>query len=192
MSQALIIVDAGLVIALIVFSFLAIRAARLILSAVWLACASMVLSLIFYLVGATTVAVIELSIGAGLVTVLFVFAISLAGEDAMDARPLIPKWLAWALVIASVLLLGWSVLPIKQAADAAPEPSFVVVMWQQRSLDVLVQLVLIFAGVLGMLGLLAEEKAPLEQSVADQVKAQRDRELLALRQQSLKQEKDHV
>ena len=61
-----------------------------------------------------------------------------------------------------------------------------------RKRDVLVQLVLIFAGVLGMLGLLAEEKAPLEQSVADQVKAQRDRELLALQRQALKQEKDHV
>jgi len=62
----------------VLFAFLAIRAKRLIASALWLAVVSALLAVIFYSMGAQLVAVIELSIGAGLVTVLFVFAISIA------------------------------------------------------------------------------------------------------------------
>jgi hypothetical protein len=51
------------------------------------------------------------------------------------------------------------------------------VIWQQRGLDVLVQVVLIFSGVLGLLGLLAEAKAPLAYPVAEEFAAKREREL---------------
>jgi len=53
----------------------------LIASALWLAGVSALVSIMCYLLGAYAVAVIELSVGAGLVTVLFVFAISIAGEE---------------------------------------------------------------------------------------------------------------
>jgi hypothetical protein len=36
------------------------------------------------------------------------------------------------------------------------EPEFAVVLWQERALDVWVQIALIFAGVIGVLGLLAD------------------------------------
>ena len=80
-----------LVCASIICAIQAIRARRLIVSALWLAGTSAILSLIFYLVGAYLVAVIELSVGAGLVTVLFVFAISIAGEEAVELRSLVPE-----------------------------------------------------------------------------------------------------
>jgi len=53
-----------------------------------------------------------------------------------------------------------------------------------------VQVVLIFAGVLGLLGLLGEVKAPLQYPVAEEVAAQRERELQTLQQQSLELEKE--
>jgi Tfp pilus assembly protein PilV len=53
-------------------------------------------------------------------------------------------------------------------------------LWQARGLDVLVQIVLIFAGVLGLLGLLAEAAAPLDQPAAHEVAAERQRQLQAL------------
>jgi NADH:ubiquinone oxidoreductase subunit 6 (subunit J) len=164
------------------FAALALRAKRLLSSTLWLAGVSAVVSVVFYLLGARQVAVIELSIGAGLVTVLFVFAISLAGEEAMGARPLLPVALAWAIPILAVGLLGWFVLSLAAPAQPSAEPAFSAMLWQQRGLDVLVQVMLIFAGVLGLLGLLAEAKAPLEKSVAEAIMAERDRELAEMQQ----------
>ncbi len=181
--------DALLICAMLLFAAQAIRARRLIASALWLAGVSALLSIIFYSLGAPWVAVIELSVGAGLVTILFVFAISIAGEADLNARSLLPWFLAGGLVIAMLALLGWLILPAGPPAPSAGTSSLPTVLWQERGLDVLVQMVLIFSGVLGLLGLLAEVKAPLEKSVAEEVAAQRDRELLAL-QQSLPKEEE--
>jgi len=172
------------------FAIQAIRAKRLLASALWLAGVSALLSILFYLLGAYQIAVIELSIGAGLVTVLFVFAISIAGEDAIGARPLIPLPLALGLVLLSILLLAWFVLPAPLEEHVADEASLSTALWEARSLDVLLQITLIFAGVLGLLGLMAEAKAPLEYPAADETSAQRDRELEALQRQSLGIEKE--
>ena len=140
----------------------AVRAKRLLIAALWLAGVSALVSVILYALGAHEVAVIELSVGAGLVTVLFVFAIGVAGEEAMDARAVLPKPLAWGLIIVSVILLGWMILPSIGGSTPIVEPSFAAVLWQDRGLDVLVQIVLIFAGVLGVLGLLAEARVPVK------------------------------
>jgi hypothetical protein len=110
------------------------------------------------------VAVIELSVGAGLVTVLFVFAISIAGDEPRPARPVVPPWLSVGLAGAVMLLLGWLTLGSVKVVSAEPAESFAAVLWQERGLDVLVQIVLIFAGVLGVLALLAESPEPAKQA----------------------------
>jgi NADH:ubiquinone oxidoreductase subunit 6 (subunit J) len=167
------------------FSIGAIRASRLLTSALWLAGVSAIVSVIFFLYGARQVAVIELSVGAGLVTVLFVFAISIAGDDIIEARPVLPKPFLIGVCLLFVLLMGWFILP----ASANPfglvgtEGNLNDVLWQQRGLDVLVQVVLIFSGVLGLLGLLAEVKPPLEGTAAEEISAGRDRELQAMEEQ---------
>ncbi|MBZ0281600.1 MAG: NADH-quinone oxidoreductase subunit J [Anaerolineae bacterium] len=148
-----------LAIGSIICAVLAIRATRLLTAALWLAGVSVFTALILYLIGAREVAVIELSVGAGLVTVLFVFAISIAGEDAMQSRSLIPKPLAWLLIALALLLLGFLVLPAGKNLNATSETSFTTIFWQERALDVLAQIALIFAGVLGILGLLSEPKS---------------------------------
>ncbi len=152
-----------LVVGMVLCAVLAIRAARLLTAALWLAGVSVLTALTLYLIGAREVAVIELSVGAGLVTVLFVFAIAIAGDDAMRSRALIPKSLAWLLVMIAVLLLGFLILPAGESRASTAEATFAAIFWQGRALDVLVQIVLIFAGVLGLLGLLAE---PTSQPVA--------------------------
>jgi NADH:ubiquinone oxidoreductase subunit 6 (subunit J) len=171
-----------LVILATAFSVGAIRARRLLTSALWLAGVSALISIVFFLYGARQVAVIELSVGAGLVTVLFVFAISIAGDDIVDTRPVLPWPFLIGISILFVLLLGWFILPasVNPFATIATEGSMSDMLWRQRGLDVLVQVVLIFSGVLGLLGLLAEVKPPLEGSVADEVSAERDRELEAM------------
>lgn len=146
----------SLVIGVVLCAIQAIRSARLLISALWLAGTSALVALFLYEMGAHEVAVIELSVGAGLVTVLFVFAINVAGEEALPARPLVPRPLAWGLALLPLLLLAGLTFPWAGRASPAAEPSFAQVLWQARSLDVLAQIALIFAGVLGILGLLAE------------------------------------
>lgn len=175
-----------LVVGAVLFAFQAIRVKQLIISALWLAGTSAILSVLFYMLGAYQVAVIELSVGAGLVTVLFVFAINVAGEETIPLQPIVPKALAIGLVILIVVLLGLFILPIPPIRPIVIEPSLTLVLWQQRSLDVFVQIVLIFAGVLGLLGLLAEAKAPLKYPVAEEVAARRERELRAMEPGSLR------
>ena len=171
-----------LVILAAAFSIGAIRAGRLLTSALWLAGVSALISVVFFLYGARQVAVIELSVGAGLVTVLFVFAISIAGEDAVDTHPILPWPMFTGLSILFALLMGWFLLPasVNPFAASGTEGAMNDVFWNQRGLDVLVQVVLIFSGVLGLLGLLAEVKPPLDGSAAEEIVAERERELQAM------------
>jgi uncharacterized MnhB-related membrane protein len=150
-----ILIAAGL----LVCAIQAVRAHRLLPSALWLAGASALVSLLMFLLGAPEVAVIELSVGAGLVTVLFVFAINIAGEEPLTQKPLLPQWLAWVFVLIAVLLMGWLILPMLNVVLPGPSyTEFTSALWENRSLDVLLQIVLIFAGVLSVLGLLEEGK----------------------------------
>lgn len=195
-----------LTVTALVFAIQAVRAERLLHSAIWLAGASAVLAIILYRLGAHQVAVIELSVGAGLVTVLFVFAIGMAGDQHAGSGPVIPRAVALGLVIAAVLLLGWLALPLDENAGVEPTQETAVVgspavpataeapiqevIWEQRGLDVLVQVVLIFSGILGVLGLLAEAKGPLQKPLAEEVSAIRERELMALESKALPKEKE--
>ncbi|HUS84861.1 MAG TPA: NADH-quinone oxidoreductase subunit J [Anaerolineales bacterium] len=168
----------GILLSAAIFSAIqSLRAKSLLRSAIWLAGVSVLLSIAIYMLGAHQVAVIELSVGAGLVTVMFVFAISVAGDEGIGERSLIPKPLAWALVIFSGLLLTYFVLPIKTSILSVSETGLAAVFWQDRSLDLLVQIALIYSGVLGLVGILAEAKAPLQQSMVDEFAAERQRAL---------------
>ena len=150
-------------VGILVCAILAITSKRLLVSAIWLAVTSALAAIMFYLLGAVQVAVIELSVGAGLVTVLFVFAINISGEEALNLSPLMPKPLAWGLVVIAVGLAiyltirgGIFSLPLTQATET---PS---ILWSARNLDLLLQSALIFSGVLGVLGILSEGKPEIQ------------------------------
>lgn len=135
----------------------AIVAKRILSATLYLAGVSAITSAILYLLGAYQVAVIELSVGAGLVTVLLVYAVSVVGDDANDPLSMIPKPLAFVLVAAIAVWLGGMTYPLIQANQTISTPSELAnVLWQQRILDVYIQIALLFSGVLGVLGLLSE------------------------------------
>jgi uncharacterized MnhB-related membrane protein len=137
----------------------AIRSTRLLVSAIWLAVTSALVALMMYLLGAAEVAVIELSVGAGLVTVLFVFAINIAGEEMLHADEILPRSLSLFLIFLSVGLLTWFSLPNMNLPEIiSPTTQLASALWYGRSLDVVLQIVLIFSGVLGVIGLLGDEK----------------------------------
>jgi uncharacterized MnhB-related membrane protein len=145
-----------LVFGAVMCAVLAIRATRLLAASLWLAGLSALLSVLFYLMGAPRVAAIELSVGTGLVTVLLVFAIGIAGEETVSQKALVPQPLAWGLGLLVFLSLSWFILPLMETQAPVSEPSLATLLWEGRTLDVWVQVVLVFAGVLGVLGLLAE------------------------------------
>lgn len=141
-------------------AILAISAKRLLISAIWLAMTSALVALMVYLLGAPQVAVIELSVGAGLVTVLFVFAINISGEEVIGEKSPLPKPVVWTSVLLTLGLViffilrsvGFLQLP-ETVSGSAPS-----ILWSIRYLDILLQIVLIFAGVLSVIGLLSNSK----------------------------------
>jgi uncharacterized MnhB-related membrane protein len=149
-----------IVAAILVCAIEALVSERLLICSLWLAGCSALVALLIYMMGAPEVAVIELSVGAGLVTVLFVFAINIAGDDPMSTKAVIPTPIAVSMIAIAVLALGFFSLPnlnvpfLSQIAK-----SFFTVVWVDRSLDLLMQLIFVFAGVLGILGLMTEGKA---------------------------------
>lgn len=159
----MLILFMALTLAMLACAFMAFRAKQLIISALWLAGCSAILSILMYLLGAYWVAVIELSVGAGLVTVLFVFAISIAGDETVEFKSLIPRPIGLIIALVSIVLLGIMTISSLTTLPASLESDFSVVLWQQRGLDMLVQSGLLFAAVVGMLGLLSEAKIPVKE-----------------------------
>jgi NADH:ubiquinone oxidoreductase subunit 6 (subunit J) len=149
-----VIIFFGLVIFAAFCAIMAVRAVRLLYSALWLTGVSIAVSIMFYLVSATIIAVIELSLSVGLITILLVFAISMVGADSPD-QP-VQRRLNVPIVAAMLLLVIGLTVPLLAPQASVDEVSFSETFWQQREADVIVQIALIFAGVLGVLGLLAD------------------------------------
>ena len=176
---------ASLVAVTLVFAVMAIRSRQLISSALWLAGVSAMCATLLFLYGAQLVAIIELSVGAGLVTVLFVFAINIAGDEPLDAKAVPPWYVTAGFALLFVFLFGWFLFSMNPLlpSSALTEPTLSNELWQSRGLDLIVQVVLIFSGVLGLLGLLAEADAPLDGSMAAEVMARRELEMKSLESQ---------
>ena len=152
--------DAVILLGAVFCAYRAIVAKRILSATIYLACISALTSAIIYLLGAVQVAVMELSVGAGLVTVLLVYALSVVGDDAMDPASVIPKPIAFALVAMTAVLLVWMVYPAIPAHVERGSVTLAIALWQNRVLDVWIQIAFIFSGVLGVLGLLSEKNPP--------------------------------
>jgi NADH:ubiquinone oxidoreductase subunit 6 (subunit J) len=150
-------------------ALVAVRAPGLIAAALWLAGTSACLALTLYLLDAPYAAVIELSVGAGLVAVLFVLAVTTVGDSGSFARPQIPGWLAGALAMLCIGILGWLLQPNLQSSPTgnSGQVSFARIFWEQRALDVIGQLVLLFVAALGVRVLLGQAARPPTASLTD-------------------------
>ena len=146
-------------------AYRAIVAKRILSATIYLACVSALVSVVIYLLGAAQVAVMELSVGAGLVTVLLVYALSVVGDDALDPASVIPKPLAFGMVGLAVVLLGAMGYPAIQINLEQGSTTLAETLWQNRVLDVWIQIALIFSGVMGVLGLLSEQTSHQEKEL---------------------------
>lgn len=162
---------AALTISLVFCAIMAIRAKQLLSSILWLAGASAVLALFLYSIGAHELAVIELSVGAGLVTILVIFVLNLVGETPTQDYSGTYRWFSVVSILVAVGALAMLVL---SGLASSPEVSltspfsFATVVWKQRTLDTMLQLLLIFSGSLGVLSLVVVN-TPAKRSDTNQV-----------------------
>lgn len=142
-----------LVILTVFCALFAVVSTRLLHATLWLAAVSALVGLLLYQLGAWEIAVIELSVGAGLVTVLMVFAITMIGDP--PATPYVSRRTLFIFVVlAMTMIAGMTVNSLPTPHDVVAEP-LAAVLWNVRGLDMAAQIVLIFAGVMGVLGLLS-------------------------------------
>jgi uncharacterized MnhB-related membrane protein len=143
---------------------------RPLIAAIWLAGLSVIASILLYLHGAPEIAVIELSVGAGLITVLLAFAISMAEDESMPAS-LLPRPFARILVLVMIGLLLWLLLPQVPfvRATAQADAPFLLQVWDNRLLDLFVQIAIVISGIIGVLSLLGETR----KGIAPQPEAER-------------------
>jgi NADH:ubiquinone oxidoreductase subunit 6 (subunit J) len=146
-----------LLVGLVLFSVAAVLLKDLIKAAICLAAASLVLGILFFRMGAPYAGAFEISVVAGLITVLFMLTIALTktGGDVAES-----KLATVAFPLFFILFLVVDVIVTKNlvqkivALPAAPEAgAFGEVLWKQRTLDLVGQVCIIFAGVLAVLAL---------------------------------------
>lgn len=138
---------------LLSFCVLAVVSNSIIKSAVYLAFSSVMLGVIIYVLGAHWAAVFEISVCAGLVTVIFISAISLSKmrRDEMDKLYENKKrmsFLPFVLIIGGVLLVTAAFafdfnLP---TGTASVTDEFRETFWNTRQADILGQIIAILVG----------------------------------------------
>lgn len=141
----------ALLVLILICGLGAMRAPRLLNAALWLAAVSGLMAVLFYTVDAWMLAVIELSVGTGLVTVFMVFAITMIGDEHESSHI---KPLPLTLIFLTLLLLIFATVPFLPDVKQRIAQTFSIILWENRGLDVLLQVALIFAGIIGILGVL--------------------------------------
>ena len=151
----------------------AVMATDILKSALALALTSVFLSVIIFLLRSPMAAVFELSVCAGLITVIFISAISMIKPEGHDRKedlasrkdrrlkkylPL-PALLIVVMVGISLWMKGRVVLPAIPVADASQmlgSPEWYDVMWDARRVDLAGQAIIILVGVFGVVVLFKE------------------------------------
>ncbi|WP_244605456.1 NADH-quinone oxidoreductase subunit J [Halorhabdus rudnickae] len=146
----------------VLLGLLAVAARDFLVSILSLSGASVALAVYFYLAGAPIAAVFEAVVAAGLVTVLFLFVISLTETDAAER---ISGGKLPVVGLALGLLLGvgitvWALVDPTAVTTGASDTAFAEALWSARSIDLLAVTVLVFVGVLAVVRLTAERLEP--------------------------------
>lgn len=155
-----------LLLGLVVSAACTVLIRSLIKAAIALALTSAVLTVVMFLMGATLAAVLELSVCAGLITAVFVSTISLTRnltteEEAEAARKRLRKTLWLPALLAFVGTLVWILFPnLPLALAQTPAGADIAAreaLWDSRQLDILGAILIVLAGVFGVVVLFKEK-----------------------------------
>jgi NADH:ubiquinone oxidoreductase subunit 6 (subunit J) len=155
------VIQTLLLVGLVLFAVLAILLKDLLRSAISLAVASLLLGIIFFRMNAPYAGVFEISVVAGLITVLFMLTIALtkggAAAESKAASIVFPVFFV-VFVAIDVLVMRRLLQRIPAVAAVEEAGTFGQVLWNTRTLDLVGQIAVIFAGVFAVLALFRKGK----------------------------------
>jgi NADH-quinone oxidoreductase subunit J len=151
---------------LVLFALFTVMIKNLLKAVISLAAASASLTIIMFMLNAPLAAVFELSVCAGLITVIFISVISLTKpltpeEEILEVRKRINRYIYLPVIVIIVALLFLFIKPgLNFSINSSPTNDINVqdVIWNKRPLDILGQIIIILAGVLGVVILFKESK----------------------------------
>ncbi len=151
---------------LVLFALFTVMIKNLLKAVISLAAASASLTIIMFMLNAPLAAVFELSVCAGLITVIFISVISLTKpltpeEEISEVRKRINRYIYLPVIVIIVALLFLFIKPgLNFSINSSPTSDINVqdVIWNKRPLDILGQIIIILAGVLGVVILFKESK----------------------------------
>ena len=162
------IIPIVLLASLIMAMLLTLMMKNLVKSAISLSVLSAILSIIMFLMKLPLAAVFELSVCAGLVTVLFISTISITRQkDSEEISQLKKKrkkrFLALPFILVAItiiLFFAWPSISKNLILSNVPHINSTVqdVLWYGRQVDILGQIIIILAGVFGIVLLFKERE----------------------------------
>lgn len=150
----------------VVFAALAVILSDMLKSILSLTIASVSLAAYFYLLGAPYAAVFEAIVAAGLITVLFLFMVSLTDTNVVERLENRKAALVGVFAVAFVAVVGFLWLSYFGELGVAARSNFGdfgEALWTGRSIDVLAVTILIFVGVIGSMRLTTAGMEALEE-----------------------------
>jgi NADH-quinone oxidoreductase subunit J len=152
-----------LLIALVAAALWTVMARSLLRSALFLALTSAILAMIMFRLGSPIAAVFELSVCAGLISALFFCIITITepltpGKVKEEAKARLERfWYLPPIVVVVGLILRFMTVKIDLKLGAPVELADVRnVLWGQRQLDLIGQIIILLCGVFGIVVLLKE------------------------------------
>jgi NADH-quinone oxidoreductase subunit J len=152
---------------IVVFAALAVILRDLLQSILSLTIASVSMAAYFYLLGAPYAAVFEAIVAAGLITVLFLFMVSLSDTsvvDRLEGRKATLVGISGLAFVGVAAFLWVSYFGELAVASQSNFGDISEALWTGRSIDVLAVTILIFVGVIGSMRLTTTGIEALEES----------------------------
>ena len=147
-----------LLIILVILAVWTVLASSLLRSVIGLAVTSVILTILIYRLGSPIAAIFELSVCAGLITAIFVSAISMlkpTGFSELAANSLERfkryRYLILLLIFAAAALIVLQVRSDFSAVFANTETDVRTVMWNLRQADLFGQILIIFVGIFAVI-----------------------------------------
>jgi NADH-quinone oxidoreductase subunit J len=162
MSNIVLYILLGLIV---VSSLFAVMKRNTLKAIIALAIVSATLTIVMFMLGAPLAAVFELSVCAGLVTAIFISTISLtdnrtAVQDEAFKKKRRAKYIYLPIIIIVVVGIVFIMKPalnFSSATSTAIQSSVQHTIWHERNLDIAGQIIVILAGVYGVVILFKEK-----------------------------------
>lgn len=150
---------------MLIFGVMAVMLHSMLKSAIALAASSVMLGIIMYSLNSIWAALFEVSVCSGLVTVIFISAISLSHADKKDVEKqyadkkrmrYLPVILILSGVILTVTALAIGFSPVSPAPVAEVADNFREILWNHRQADVWGQIIIVITGSVSVVVLFRE------------------------------------